>query len=40
MEQRAEQLAVYNVRYDTEDCIISSDMVPIRTLPELTAPEQ
>jgi hypothetical protein len=35
----AEQVTAYNVQYDTENCIISSDMVVIRTLPELTAPE-
>jgi hypothetical protein len=33
------QTAAYNVRYDTEACVISSDMVPILTLAELSAPE-
>jgi hypothetical protein len=35
----AEQVSSYNVRYDTENCVISSDRVPIRTLTELSAPD-
>jgi hypothetical protein len=34
----AAMVPAYNVQYDTENCVISSDMVPIRTLAELSAP--
>ena len=34
----SQQLSTYNLKYDTETCVLSSDQVPIRTLDELNSP--
>ena len=35
----SQQLSAYNLKYDTEACVLSSDRVPIRTLDELNSPD-